>query len=128
ASSAPPLSARPTQGACDVALLFHVDKGNYGGLSIDGLNVAVIAHAPGPMGEGNWSVAAYIDERANDQQTAALGAIFTGAEGGPMAAFTPMIANQLGVKKVPIRYAINGKSRSVEIPGIMQMSVAPIPT
>ena len=27
-----------------------------------------------------------------------------------------------------IRYAIEGKSRSVEIPGIMQMAVAPIPT
>jgi hypothetical protein len=88
----------------------------------------VIAHAPGPMAEGNWSVAAYIDERADDQQTAALGAIFTGAEGGPMAAFVPLIANQLGVKKVPIRYAINSKTRSVEIPGIMHMSVTPIPT
>jgi hypothetical protein len=128
ASAAPPLTSRPTQGTCDVALIFHIDTGNYGGLSLDGLNVAVAAHAPGPMGEGNWSVAAYIDERANDQQTAALGAIFTGAEGGPMAAFVPLIANQLGVKKVPIRYAINGPSRSVEIPGIMQMSVAPIPT
>ena len=128
ASTAAPLTSRPTQGACDVALIFHVDRGNYGGLSLDGLNVAVIAHAPGPMAEGNWSVAAYIDERADDQQTAALGAIFTGAEGGPMAAFVPLIANQLGVKKVPIRYAINSKTRSVEIPGIMHMSVAPIPT
>jgi len=128
ASSVAPLTARPTQGACDVALIFHVEKGDYGGLSIDGLNVAVVAHAPGPMAEGNWSVAAYIDERADDRQTAALGAIFTGAEGGPMAAFVPLIANQLGVKKAPIRYAISGKNRSVEIPGIMQMSVAPIPT
>src|SRR5437764_13235092 len=117
ASSAPPLSARPTQGACDVALLFHVDKGNYGGLSIDGLNVALIAHAPGPMGEGNWTVAAYIDERANEHQTAALGAIFTGAEGGPMAAFAPLIANNLGAKKVPITYTINGKTRSAQITG-----------
>ncbi len=44
-------------------------------------------HTPGAMGEGNWTAAAYIDQRANDQQTAALGAIFGGAEGGPMAAF-----------------------------------------
>jgi len=128
ASAAAPLTARPTQGSCDVALIFHIDEGVYGDVALGGLNIAVVAHTPGPMAEGNWSVGAYIDERADDRQTAALGAIFTGAEGGPMAAFAPLIASQLGVKKVPIRYTIQGKSRSVEIPGIMQMSVSPIPT
>jgi len=128
ASTGAPLTVRPTEGACDVALIFHIDRGSFGGLALDGLNVAVAAHAPGPMADGNWSVAAYIDERADDQQTAALGAIFTGAEGGPMAAFAPLIATQLGVKKVSIRYAIQGKTRSVEIPGIMQMAVEPLPT
>jgi hypothetical protein len=127
-STAAPLTGRPTQGACDVALLFHVDRGNYGQVSLDGLNVALVAHAPGPMAEGNWSVAAYIDERANDQQTAALGAIFTGAEGGPMAAFAPLISTNLGVRKTPIAYSISGKTRSAQIPGVLNMSVEPLPT
>ena len=125
-STSAPLTAQPTQGACDVALFFHIERGSYDQVSLDGLNVALAAHAPGPMANGNWSVAAYIDERADDSQTAALGAIFTGAEGGPMAAFAPLIATQLGVKKVPIRYQIQGKNRSVEIPGTMQMAVEPI--
>jgi hypothetical protein len=128
ASSVAPLTARPSRGVCDVALIFHIDKGNYGDVALDGLNVSVIVHTPGPMADGNWTAAAYIDERADDQQTAALGAIFTGVEGGPMAAFAPLISTQLGVKKVPIRYSIQGKSRSAEIPGIMQMAVEPIPT
>lgn len=123
-----PMTARPTQGTCDVMLAFHIDRGSYDGVAIDGLNVVVAAHTPGPMGDGNWSVAAYIDERADDRQTGALGAIFTGAEGGPMAAFAPMIATHLGVKKTPIRYAINGKSRSVEIPDVLRMAVEPLPT
>ena len=127
-SPAAPLTARPSQGACDVVLAFHIDKGPYGDVSLDGLNVALAAHAPGPMADGNWSAAAYIDERADDRQTAALGAIFTGAEGGPMAIFAPLIATHLGVKKVPIRYAIKGKNRSAEIPGIMHMAVEPVPT
>jgi hypothetical protein len=113
---------------CDVVLVFHIDKGNYGDVTLDGLNVALAAHAPGPMGEGNWSAAAYIDERADDRQTEALGAIFTGAEGGPMAIFAPLISTHLGVKKVPIRYSIQGKNRSAEIPGIMNMTVEPAPT
>ena len=128
ASTAPPLTARPTQGACDVALVFHIDRGSYDGLALDGLNVALVAHAPGPMANGNWSAAAYLDERADDRQAAALGAIFTGAEGGPMAAFAPLITTHLGVKKVAIRYTIEGKSRSVEIAGIMRMAVEPLPT
>ena len=73
-------------------------------------------------------MAAYIDERADDKQTEALGAIFTGAAGGPMAAFAPLISKNLGVKKVPITFRIEGKKRSAEIPGILHMSVDPLPT
>ena len=127
-SPAAPLTSRPSQGDCAVVLAFHIDTGTYGGVALNGLNVALAVHAPGPMADGNLAVAAYIDERADDRQTAALGAIFTGAEGGPMAAFAPLITRQLGVKKVPIRYALQGKSRSVEIPGILQMAVEPLPT
>ena len=128
ASLRAPLTARPSQGVCDLALFFHIDRGSYGELSLDGLNVAVIAHWPGPMADGDGTLAAYIDERAGDRQTAALGAIFGGAEGGPMAAFAPLVGANLGVKKVPISYAIAGKSRSAEIPGILHMAVAPLPT
>ena len=127
-STSAPLTSPPTQGVCDVALLFHIEKGSYDQVSLDGLSVALAAHAPGPMANGNWSVAAYIDERADDTQTAALGAIFTGAEGGPMAAFAPLIATNLGVKKVPITYSVSGKTRAAQIPGILNMTVEPLPT
>jgi hypothetical protein len=113
---------------CDVAIAFHIDRGSYDGVPLDGLNVAVIAHAPGPMAEGNMTLAAYIDERADDRQAAALEAIFSGAEGGPMAAFAPLVGRHLGARKVPIRYSVQGKSRSAEIPGIMNLAVEPIPT
>ena len=127
-STSAPLTARPSQGVCDVALVFHIDKGSYDDVALDGLNVAVIVHTPGPMADGNWTLAAYIDERANDSQMAALGAIFGGAEGGPMAAFAPLVGNHLGAQKVAINYAINGKARSAEIPGILRMAVEPLPT
>jgi hypothetical protein len=127
-SSAPPLMSQPTEGVCDVALAFHIDNGNYGQVALDGLSVALIAHTPGPMADGNWTVAVYVDERADDRQTEALGAIFSGAEGGPMANFAPLIATNLGVKKVPVTYRVAGKTRSAEIPGIMHMSVEPLPS
>src|SRR5215468_2015100 len=125
-SAGAPLTARPSQGVCDVVLAFHIDKGKYAEVPLDGLNVVVAAHAPGPMGEGNWTLAAYVDERANDQQTEALGAIFGGAAGGPMAIFAPLVGKNLGARKVAIKYAVNGKTRAVEIPGVMHMAVEPL--
>lgn len=127
-SKAAPLTARPTEGVCDVALAFHIDQGRYGDVALDGLNVAVAIHTPGPMAEGKWAVGAYIDRRADEQQADALGAIFTGAAGGPMAAFAPLIATNLGAKKVPITYRVDGKKRSAEIPDILHLAVEPLPT
>src|SRR5437764_13350781 len=115
-SKTAPLTSRPTEGVCDVALIFHIEEGRYGGLALDGLNVALAVHTPAAMGEGNWAVAAYIDERADEKQTEALGSIFTGAAGGPMTAFAPLITRNLGVKKVPITYRVEGKKRSAEYP------------
>ena len=125
-SAGAPMTARPSQGVCDVVLAFHIDKGKYGDVALDGLNVVVAAHTPGAMGEGNWTLAAYIDERASDQQTEALGAIFGGAAGGPMAAFAPLVTKNLGAKKVAINYAVQGKNRTVSIPGIANMAVEPL--
>lgn len=127
-SKAAPLTSRPTEGVCNVPLIFHIEDGKYGEVALDDLNVALAIHTPGPMAEGNWSVAAYIDQRADDRQTEALGAIFTGAAGGPMAALAPLIGQNLGVKKVPITFRIDGKKRSAEIPGILHLSVDPLPT
>src|SRR5215510_14217287 len=71
-SKAPPLTSRPTEGVCDVGVIFHIENGRYGDVPLDGLNVALAIHTPGPMGEGNWTVGAYIDERADVKQTEAL--------------------------------------------------------
>jgi hypothetical protein len=105
-STAAPLTARPTEGSCNVPLIFHVESGRYGDIALDGLNVVVILHAPGVMADGNWSAATYIDQRADDKQTQAMAGIFSGAAGGPMAAFTPLISKNLGVSKVPITFRI----------------------
>ena len=124
----PQMVSAPTQGACEVALMFHIDEGEFGGAKLDGLNAAIMARAPGPMGEGNWAVAVYLDERADDTQRAGLQAIFTGAAGGPVAAIAPLIGNVLGVKAVPITFAVDGLRRSAAIPSVLDMSVKAIPS
>src|SRR5437868_4769326 len=124
----PPLTSQPTEGACEVAFGFHIDQGTYNAIPLDGLNVALIARTPGPMAQGNWSVALYLDERANEQQRQALEAIFSGSAGGPLGALAPLISTILGAKTVPITFNIQGKHRSVEIPNIMHLAVHPLPS
>ena len=126
-SAEQPFTSTPTEGACEVAFAFHLDSGSFGSTRLDGLNVGLAARTPGPMFDGNWQVALYVDERAGPAQQEALQAIFSGAAGGTMGGFAPLIGQVLGIKSVPIAYATSGKRRSVEIPGIMSLAVGPFP-
>jgi hypothetical protein len=127
-SSADPFTSTPTQGVCDVAFAFHLDRGNYGETTLDGLNAAVVAHTPGPMINGNWKVALYIDDRADADQAAAIQAIFSGANGGVMGGFAPLIGEVLGARSVPISFSVTGKRRSVEIANVLRLVVRPLAT
>ena len=46
-SKATPLTSRPTEGVCNVPLIFHVESGRYGSIVLDGLNVALAIQTPG---------------------------------------------------------------------------------
>jgi hypothetical protein len=126
-SAGAPMTAEPTEGACEVAFAFHIDEGSHGEADLAGLNVAMVGRTPGPMADGNWSVGLYIDDQANEEQHAALQAIFTGSAGGVLANLVPLFGEVLGVKSAPIRWEKEGKRRSVEIPGVMKMAVSAIP-
>lgn len=117
------LEAQPTKGSCAVALAFHIDKGRYGDVVLDGLNFVVAARSPGRMIEGNWSVGLILDERANQEQQQALSAIASGQAGGPMANLSPLIGQFLGAESQPIDYQKNGKSRSISIPGFLDQAL-----
>jgi hypothetical protein len=127
-STQPQLTAQPTQGVCDIAFGFHIEQGRFDQTSLDGLNAAVMAHTPGPMANGNWTVALYLDERASDEQRQALQAIFSGAAGGFLGALAPLIGTVLGIKFVPISFTKNGMRRSLEIPGLAHLAVQALPS
>jgi hypothetical protein len=127
-STKEPMTSTPTQGACEVSFGFHVDEGSFGDVSLDGLNVALVARAPGPMAEGNWQVALDLDDQADDGQREALQAIFTGAAGGVMGNLAPLIGEVLGVRSASIRWHKEGRQRSVEVDEVMRMSVHAVPS
>ena len=117
------MTARPTKGHCDAGLVFHVDRGSYGGTRLDGLNFAVLLHTPGAMAEGNWTVGLVLDERADAQQQQALTAIASGQAGGPMAALGPLLGTFAGAEVRPISIQRDGMRRSASIPGLLDIAI-----
>ncbi|MGQ4809996.1 hypothetical protein NKDENANG_03439 [Candidatus Entotheonellaceae bacterium PAL068K] len=115
--------AEPTEGHCDVGLAFHIDEGRCNDTSLDGLNFLIIAWTPTVMAHGNWKTGVYIDERAQPPQRDALGQILSGAMGGPMARFMGLTEHFLGIRYVPITYTMEGKTRRVTIPDIIDFNV-----
>ena len=116
-------AAVPTQGHCDVGFAFHIDEGEFNGVTFNGLNFVVIAYTPGIMSEGNWSTAVYIDQRADQRQRDALDRILSGEMGGPAERWMRLTGNFRGVKHSPITYTVEGHTRSVSIPGVMDFNV-----
>lgn len=123
------LTGKQTRGYCNFAFVFHVDQGRYGNTTLDGLNFAVVGHAPGPsMADGNIAVGLISDERATPEQQQALVQIGSGQGGGPMAALGPLITKMLGVEAKPIHFEKKDMRCSVSIPGVLDQAVEGIPS
>jgi hypothetical protein len=105
------LTARPTEGDCKAAVALRIDKGSKDGVQLDGLAFVVMMHSPGPMADGNITVGLIIDQAASDQQAAAISAIATGAEGGPMAALAPLVGRVAGIERRPVQFEAEGLKR-----------------
>ena len=104
-----------TLDRCNVVLVFHVTDGEVEGVDVGGLTVAAVADTPKVMSEGNWRVGVFIDAAASDAQAEKLGAVFSGALGGPMEALGPLMGEQLGVQRARIEVREDGLRHSIRI-------------
>jgi hypothetical protein len=59
----------PTYGECDGVLAYHTNKGSYGEMSLDGLNLLAISDFKGNIWAGNTkaNIAMFFDDRASQQ-------------------------------------------------------------
>ena len=105
----------PTEGHCHAWMGIIIDEGHYEGESLSNLNVGLLVDIPGRMGEGNWKVAAYIDEKANEKAYNGLLSIFSGGAGGTTGLFTALVSEIIGAEKTPVEILREGKSRILSI-------------
>ena len=116
----------PTEGYCQAWAGVRIDKGNAGAVDLSGLNVALLLDIPGWMGRGNWTVAAYIDERASEDAFARLIEIFSGKARGTTGLFSILVSNFLGAERAPVVFESDGRRRRLIVPKKILGEVEPI--
>jgi hypothetical protein len=117
------LSLGATRDRCKVVLVFNVKRGDVDGTDVSGLTVAAVCDTPKVMSEGNWRLGVVIDDKASDEQAEKLGAVFSGALGGPMEALGPLVGEDLGLERLPIEVREDGLKHSVRIGEMVDFEV-----
>ena len=113
----------PDEGQCDGILAWHIREGNYGDVSLDGLNIVMVGSFEGNLWTGeaeNSAAGFFLDERADERQREALQTIFGGQVGGWPAVFATLVETDVrGLEFAPIDFQLADDlaSWSVEVPG-----------
>lgn len=100
----------PDGGTCEGLLGWYVDRGVVQGVDVSDRCVCALAHLPGNVLAGNWTVALLVDDRCSEEQQAALLNVFTGQLGGAVADLAALIGEVVAVERMPITFdVVEGK-------------------
>lgn len=122
----------PSQGNCRGFEVLRIDRGQFAGLDLAGLHVAILYAWPGPIYEGQGEMQVVIDERADAAQRQALSTVLHGGETSEGAThwwvFHAMCAKVHPVLFLPIDYQVDIAARTarVSIPGVLESTGRPI--
>jgi len=116
----------PDDGVCTVSLAWHIREGTYGDVDLSGRSVAMlITTEEGVMfaPDTGWDVVLLIDERADDEQRAALEDIYLGRAGGIWAAVADTHVESVDIATAPISFTRNDDDISVSVGDVAAMDV-----
>jgi len=115
----------PDNPTCDSIFAYHIDKGSVNGTDVSGRTLGLFVHIPGNVLKGNWKVALFVDDGANDQQHEALVNVWSGKLGGPVADVAQLIGEVVSVERVPITYEIQEGKGAIKIGSIAEAEMEP---
>ena len=96
----------PDNGTCDSIIAYHIDRGSIDGVDVSGLTMAMLAHIPGNVLDGNFRAVAYLDDKANQHQIDALLAAFGGKLGGPLEDMAKLVGETVAVMPATINFRV----------------------
>ena len=122
----------PDKGHCQAVFGLEIDEGRHGHTGLSGLKVAAVFRWPGPIHEGKGEAAAFVDERASEEQRGALLTILTGGDTDPMATVFAVFASTIETMHepqfVPIDFEVDveGRTARLRIDSRVEMDGVPI--
>lgn len=125
-------NAMPTHGDCRAVTAAQVDRGHFGDVALDGLNVVGLYTWPGAVHQSNGTMQLIIDERANTAQREGLLKILTGAETDDMATMWWIFAAMSPTKLEPLfrpidlQIDVDARRATLAIEGVVETSIQPI--
>lgn len=120
-------NALPTKGYCEAIGAIAIEKGRYGDVSLDGLNLAMVFQWPGPIHEGKGKGQPIVDSTANAQQREALLKIMSGQDTDPFATmfavFTSTLEQSFDPIVAPIEFDVDVDARrgKVRVEGVLEL-------
>jgi hypothetical protein len=98
----------PSSGDCAGVLAWHIRRGRYGTVPLDGLSLLGVSEFEGNIWDGETKaiLGLFVDERASAPQRSALEAIWGGEAGGFPAMFASLIGEMRGIEYAPIEFAV----------------------
>lgn len=115
----------PDNGTCEAINAYMIESGVIDGIDVSGLTVAVLVHVPGNILEGNWRVVLCVDERASEEQQAALVETWSGKRGGPLADVYKLVGEIVGVERAPIRFLVEEGKGTISIGTLAEAEMTP---
>lgn len=123
---------RPSQGNCRGFEVGRITAGRFGGTKLDGLCYAVLYAWPGAIYEGNGTIQAIIDERADQDQRSALATVLHGGETEAakthwwvFRAMSTSVHEPI-FKSIDFEVDIENRTARVSIPTVLESSGRPI--
>ena len=122
----------PTNGYCHAGLAAHMDRGQFGSISFDGLNFVTLYRWPGPVHMGDGELQAFVDERATPEQRTAIVTILSGRESVPGAnafsVYASVVSKVYDPVFLPIAFQFDVERRkgSFSVKGLMEGETEPI--
>lgn len=124
--------ALPTQGFCHAAVGFHVAKGHYGQISLDGLSFGGLFAWPKAIHQGNGEAQPIVDARADAGQRDAILKIMSGDDTEPGATvFNVFAATYTKVhsplfKPITVEADLAAHTARFFVDGVVDARIAPI--
>jgi hypothetical protein len=119
-------NALPTQGKCEGGWTWHVEEGRYGETPLDGLTFTVMVDWPGAIHEGDGRALILVDERADEEQRAAIATLVGGEVGGPWGVLAWTWPTIDGPHAVPFELELDGLNTRIRAGDAVTIELEPI--